>query len=143
MKTIIAILLMVAGVAQAQRSEYLDSLTSARTSVSINVSGYEYVSVYFRGLATADTLTVYNQLDSAMNDRRQGILKYPTDSMSVALKNIKTTLTDTTGTIIGKASPIEFLVLNSNLDKLKIAWRDVTLGHVIYMRIRYTGKYNP
>jgi len=138
MKTIIVILLLIAGTQlQAQQSrqfEWLDSLTASRPIISVDARGWKDVTVYFKGLTTADSVRVYNQLDSATG---YNATKFGMDTIACAMRDL-TTNTDVVakGLIKALASPLDMWVLNPLLNKLFFKNTDTALDHTIYVRIR-------
>jgi len=138
-KLIIFILLLVAGVSQAQQpkmGEWLDSLTSSRTAFKVDIAGSQIVTVDFRALTTADTVRVYNFLDSASG---YNATKFTRDTIPVSMKNLGTNadLADPETMIRNIASPLEVEVQQRNVNKLFFKSGDTALDHTIYIRIRY------
>lgn len=143
-KLIIFILLLVAGVSQGQdqkRFEYLDSLNSTRTKFTIDVKGYSEILVDFRGLTTADSIRLYNLLDSASG---LTATKFTRDTIPVKFTNTSAQADSINGMFIRNyvkyvASPYDIQLINPGINKLFIKSLDSGAGvldHTIYIRVR-------
>ena len=143
MKKLIVLFLLLTGISQAQQSksfEWYDSLTSSRTAVTVDVSGFLYVDVVFKGLATSDSLRLYNMTDSVViRGLGSGGLQYSKftkDTIPTYLRDLNLYTEVDSGMVKGLASPLDMAVLNPNLNKLYIKWTDSVFGHTIYLRVR-------